>query len=172
MLHLVIVKWVIFLDVKYVVGPNKKGEKAAFFILMNIRRAIFFCRISNNCALTHYCCSMLLECINFTKIAKYNLEVFGHFDYFWVWFFAKVAILDFENWSKLQISLLQIGQNQYLNNSNGYNNENMHIWSHVSKSKICFGGVHLFWKKCKQMYSSKHILALPTQGQKCLFSEL
>ena len=75
MLHLVLVKWVIFLDVKYVVGPNEKGEKAAFFILINIRRAIFFCGISNNCALTHYCCSMLLECINFTKIAKCNLNI-------------------------------------------------------------------------------------------------
>ena len=104
MLHLVIVKWVIFLDVKYVVGPNKKGEKAAFFILMNIRRAIFFCRISNNCALTHYCCSMLLECINFTKIAKCNLNA-----HVWLKLIFWPILCDFL--LKLQFWILKIGPN-------------------------------------------------------------
>ena len=29
-------------------------------------------------------------------------------------------------------------------NSNGYNSENMHLWPHVDKAKMCLGGLHLF----------------------------
>ena len=62
----------------------------------------------------------------------------------------------------------------------------MHFRLHVDKAKMCFGGLHLFLKivnkqlkiinkqlktknKCRPL---KHILALPTWGQKCVFSEL
>ena len=55
-------------------------------------------------------------------------------------------------------------------NLNGYNSENMHFWPHVGKAKMCFGGLHLFFKIVNKQLKTenkcrppKHILALPTQ---------
>ena len=62
----------------------------------------------------------------------------------------------------------------------------MHFWPHVGKAKMFFGGLNLFLKIVnkqlkivnKQLKNEnkwrppKHILALPTWGQRCIFSEL
>ena len=71
-------------------------------------------------------------------------------------------------------------------NSNGYNSENTHFWPHLGTAKMCFGGLHLFsFFSClftifsclftifkNKWRPPKHILALPTWGQKCIFLEL
>ena len=65
-------------------------------------------------------------------------------------------------------------------NSNGYNSENIYAYlTPCWKAKICFGGLNLFLKIVNKQLKNenkwrppKHILALPTWGQKCIFSEL
>ena len=70
--------------------------------------------------------------------------------------------------------------------SNCSASETTHFWPHVGKAKLCFGGLHLFWFfsclftifSClftifkNKWRPPKHILALPTWVQKCIFSEL
>ena len=71
-------------------------------------------------------------------------------------------------------------------NSNGYNSENIHFWPHVGKAKVGLGCLSLFLeivnkqlkivnKQLKiqnKLRHPKHILALPTWGQKLIFPEL
>ena len=70
--------------------------------------------------------------------------------------------------------------------SNGYNSRNMHFWPYVGKAKMCFEGLSLFWFfsclftifSClftifqNKLRPFKRTLALPTWGQKSIFSEL
>ena len=66
--------------------------------------------------------------------------------------------------------------------STGYNSESIHFWFHVGEAKMCFWGLSLcsyfsclftiFQLLKTYLGLSKHILALPILGQKCIFSEL
>ena len=105
----------------------------------------------------------------------------NNFFYFWKavnsksWFSKKLHQKILTGWPKYKFAI-----------SNGYNSENPHFWPHVGKAKMCFGGLHLFSffsclftifsclftifkNKCRH---PKHILALPTWGEKYVFSEL
>jgi len=70
--------------------------------------------------------------------------------------------------------------------SKGHNSETKHFWPHIGKVKMHLRGGSFFLKNCKQTAEKcrqifenwkklpplKHILTLPTWGQKCLVSEL